>query len=114
MEQRSARTTFTYKLMPTPEQEPMLATALWRCRALYNAGLQERKAAWEQCGVSVTFALHSAYLPTIKQVRPDSRDLNAQVLQEVLHRLDKAFQAFFRRVKNGDQPGYPRFQGTDR
>jgi putative transposase len=36
------------------------------------------------------------------------------VLQDVLHRLDKAFAAFFRRVQNGEQPGYPRFQGTDR
>jgi putative transposase len=114
MEQQSARKTFKYKLMPTPEQARTLATVLSRCRELYNAGLQERKAAWEQCGVSVTFAMQSAQLPAIKEVRPDYRDINTQVLQEVLHRLDKAFAAFFRRVKAGERPGYPRFQGTDR
>src|SRR5215472_13020964 len=114
MEEQRARTTFHYKLMPTPPQERTLATALWRCRGLYNAGLQERKAAWEQCGVCVTFALHSAQLPALKEVRPDSRDRNAQVVQDVLHRLDRAFQAFFRRVKAGERPGYPRFQGADR
>ncbi len=32
----------------------------------------------------------------------------------MLHRLDKAFAAFFRRVKAGERPGYPRFQGKDR
>jgi len=32
----------------------------------------------------------------------------------VLARLDNTFAAFFRRVQNGEQPGYPRFQGTDR
>src|SRR5262249_29093451 len=55
-----------------------------------------------------------AQLPAIKEVRTEYRDLHAQVLQDVLHRLDKAFAAFFRRVKAGERPGYPRFQGTDR
>jgi putative transposase len=114
MEQQRVRKTFKYKLMPTPEQEQAMATVVCRCRELYNAGLQERKAAWEKCGVSVSFAMQSAQLPAIKQVRPEYRDLNAQVLQDVLHRLDKAFAAFFRRVKAGARPGYPRFQGTDR
>ena len=114
MERGSVRKTFKYRLKPTPAQERALAAVVWRCRELYNAGLQERKAAWEQCGTSVTFAMQSAQLPGLKEVRPDYRDLNAQVLQDVLHRLDKAFQAFFRRVATGEAPGYPRFQGRDR
>ncbi len=114
MEQTPTRKTFKYRLMPTPEQERALDTTLWRCRELYNAGLEERKAAWEKCGVSVSFAMQSAQLPGIKEVRPEYRDINAQVLQDVLHRLDKAFQAFFRRAKAGEKPGYPRFQGKDR
>jgi putative transposase len=114
MEQQSVRKTFKYKLIPTPEQDRALERVVWRCRELYNAGLQERKAAWERHGVSVTFALQSAPLPAIKDVRPDYREINAQVLQDVLHRLDQALHAFFRRVQAGEQPGYPRFQGTDR
>jgi putative transposase len=108
MDQPSVRKTFKYTLMPTPEQDRTLATVLWRCRELYTAGLQERKAAWERCGVCVTFALQSAQLPAVKEVRPEYRDLNAQVLQDVLHRLDKAFGACFRRVQAGARPGYPR------
>jgi putative transposase len=114
MEQQSARKTFKYKLMPTPEQERTLKTVVWRCRELYNAGLQECKAAWEMCRVCVTFAMQSAQLPAIKEVRPEYREINAQVLQDVLHRLDKTFQAFFRCVQAGEQPGYPRFPGTER
>ena len=114
MDQQGARKTFKYKLLPTPEQERTLATVVSRCRELYNGGLQERKAAWEKRGVTVSFAMQSAQLPAIKEVRPEYRDLNAQVLQDVLHRLDKAFAAFFRRVQAGEQPGYPRFQGKDR
>jgi putative transposase len=40
--------------------------------------------------------------------------IHSQVLQDVLTRLDRAFQAFFRRVKSGEKPGYPRFQGSNR
>ncbi len=87
---------------------------MWRCRELYNAGLEERKVAWEKCHVSVNFTRQSAELPAIKDVRPEYHDITAQVLQDVLHRLDKAFAAFFRRVQAGEQPGYPRFQGRNR
>jgi putative transposase len=66
------------------------------------------------CGVSVTVTSQSAQLPKIKDVRPEYHDIHSQVLQDVLTRLDRAFQAFFRRVKNGEQPGYPRFQGANR
>src|SRR5215831_5974581 len=114
MEQHTVHKTFKYKLTPSPEHAQVLEEVLWRCRELYNAGLEERKAAWEKCHVSVTFAMQSAQAPSNKKVRPEYRDLNAQVLQDVLHRLDRAFQAFFRRVKAGEQPGYPRFQGKDR
>jgi putative transposase len=114
MEQQGIRKTYKYRLAPTPAQEMVLEEVLWRCRELYNAGLEERKTAWEKCGVSVTFALQSAQLPSIKDARPEYRDINAQVLQDVLHRLDKTYQAFFRRVKAGEKPGYPRFHGRDR
>jgi putative transposase len=108
------RKTYKYKLMPAPKQERTLQTVLWRCRELYNAGLEERKAAWETCCVCVNFAKQSAQLPGIKEARPAYHDINAQVMQDVLHRLDKTFQAFFRRVKNGETHGYPRFQGKNR
>src|SRR5262249_44922440 len=90
----TVRKTFKYKLIPTPEQERALEIVLWRCRALYNSGLEERKLAWEKCQVSVSFAMPSAQLPAIKEARPEYRDINAQALQDVLHRLDTAFQAF--------------------
>jgi putative transposase len=108
------RKTFKYKLTPTPEQERAMAFVLRRCCEVYNAALQERRDAWHKCGVSVTVAEQSARLPAVKEVRPEYRDIHSQVLQDVLTRLDRAFQAFFRRVKNGETPGYPRFQGLNR
>ncbi len=114
MDEQAVRKTFKYKLKPTPEQEQVLAFVLRRCRELYNAALQERRDAWHKCGVSVTAAGQSAQLPAVKEVRPEYHDIHSQVLQDVLARLDRAFQAFFRRVKAGETPGYPRFQGASR
>jgi hypothetical protein len=51
MEEQRVRKTYKYQLLPTPEQARTLATVVWRCRELYNAGLQERKAAWK-CAAS--------------------------------------------------------------
>jgi len=114
MNEQTVRKTYKYKLQSTPEQERAMEFVLRRCRELYNAALEERRDAWQKCGVSVTAANQSAQLPDIKAMRPEYRDVHAQVLQDVLTRLDRAFQAFFRRVKHGETPGYPRFQGANR
>jgi len=110
MDEQTVRKTFKYKLKPTPEQERAMAFVLRRCCELYNAALAERREAWRRCGISVTIADQSAQLPAVKEVRPEYRDLHSQVLQDALTRLDRAFQAFFRRVKGGEQAGYPRFK----
>jgi len=53
-------------------------------------------------------------LVDIKEERPEYQEIASHVLQDVLSRLDKAFAAFFRRIKNGETPGYPRFKGRNR
>ncbi len=55
-----------------------------------------------------------AELPALKLVRPTINNVHSQVLQNVAVRLDLAMQAFFRRVKSGEKPGYPRFKGYGR
>src|SRR5258708_39657199 len=108
MEQPSVRKTFKYKLKPTPQQEQALAFVMRRCRELYNAALQERRDAWQNCGTSITVASQSAQLPEIKEVRPEYRDIHSQVLQDVLTRLDRACQSICRRGKADKGPRYPR------
>src|SRR6476646_11283200 len=108
------RKTYKYKLKSTPQQEQAMAFVLRRCRELYNAGLEERQEAWRKRGVSITLAGQSAQLPAIKEVRPEYRDVHSQVLQDVLTRLDLAFQRFFARVRTGAKAGYPRFHGAAR
>src|SRR5258708_11834054 len=102
MEQSTVRKAFKYKLQPTPQQERVMAFVVRRCRELYNAALQERRAAWHKCGVSVTAAGQSAQLPAVKSVRPGYPHIHAQVLPDRLTRLDRCLQAFFWRVDTGE------------
>src|SRR5262249_6901883 len=110
---RPVRTAFKYKLKPTPEPVAALGGVVRRCRELYKAARHERQEAWEKGRVRVTLAGQSAQLVESKEVRPDERALLSQGVQDVLPRRDRAFQAFFRRVRAGEQPGYPRFQGEN-
>jgi transposase len=105
---------YKFRLSPTKKQVGKLEWMLRRCKELYNAALEERQAAYRMCGVSVSYRMQAEQLPAIKQLREVYRDLHSQVLQDVLKRLDKAFQAFFRRVMNGETPGYPRYKSGDR
>ena len=110
----TCRKAYKFKLCPTPAQRQKLDWTLWRCRELYNAALAERKEAWRMRQVSVGYYEQKRDLPVIKELRPEYQEIHSHVLQDVIKRLDKAFQAFFRRVKAGEKPGYPRFQGRNR
>jgi len=105
---------FKYRLYPTKEQEATLQETLERLRELYNAALQERKDAYKLQKKSITYNQQANQLPEIKEIRPEYKDIHSQVLQDTLRRVDKAMQNFFRRVKNGEKPGYPRFKGYNR
>lgn len=105
---------YTYKLYPTNKQKTRLQDILNLCRELYNAALQERRDAYRMAHVSIGYSQQAAQLPEIKEMREDVAGIHSQVLQDVLRRVDKAFKAFFRRVKAGQAPGYPRFQGSGR
>jgi putative transposase len=110
-----ARKTYQYRLMPTSEQERALVMVLLRCRTLYNCALEQRRTWWGRGqGIGATYYQQAAELPDLKAACPEYADVHSQVLQDVLRRVDKAYQAFFRRVANGETPGYPRFQGANR
>jgi putative transposase len=114
MDEQTTRKTYKYRLKLTPEQDQMLDRVLMLCRHIYNAPIGERREAWRMRGVSVTYYQQKAELPGIKEAMPEYGEVHSQVLQDVVLRADRAFQAFFRRVKAGEKPGYPRFQGRNR
>src|SRR5438034_6320538 len=87
---------------------------LAECRWLYNHFLEGRKSAWEERQESLRLYDQLGTLPALKVERPSLATVHSQVLQNVGVRIDLAFKAFFRRVKAGEKPGYPRFRGRER
>jgi len=106
--------TFKYRLHPTKQQQRLLNQQLEECRWLYNHLLAERRDAWEQRQESLRYYDQAMSLPVLKAERPALAGVHLQVVQNVAVRIDLAFKAFFRRVRTGETPGYPRFRGRGR
>jgi putative transposase len=104
------KTAYKFRLYPTKQQEAQLDLTLETCRHLYNLALADRKNAYEVEGISRTYEDLAAML-TAEKKEGNFNGVFSQVLQDALRRLDKSFKAFFRRVKAGEEPGYPRFKG---
>lgn len=108
------RKTFRYRLYPTRKQANLLRQQLEECRWLYNHFLEVRKTSYEKDKKSPGLYDQQKTIPLLKEQRPSLANVHSQLLQNVAVRIDLAFQAFFRRVKNGEKPGYPRFRGRGR
>ncbi|MGQ4385585.1 RNA-guided endonuclease InsQ/TnpB family protein [Streptomyces sp. SAS_270] len=105
---------YKFLLRPTVRQQAAFGEMLADHCSLYNGALQERRDAYRHASkTSVTYGQQSAQLKEIRAFdveRQGRWSFSSQ--QATLRRLDKAFAAFFRRVKSGDKPGYPRFRGA--
>jgi putative transposase len=106
--------TFKYRLYPTPAQEKCMFNTLNVCRHFYNMCLEDRKLAYQLEGRSVSQSEQEKLAIRYRQTFPQAKAVFSQTLQTVADDLDKAFKAFFRRVKAGEKPGYPRFKGRNR
>jgi putative transposase len=135
--------TYQYRLYPTQEQAIVFDNAVETLRHLYNGALAERIDAYQYEGTTIGFVDQANQLPLLKVTAQPLAELNAQVAQDCLKRLDKAYQAFFRRVKRcpsggaggrpaqslpaqrefplglgagktGEKVGFPRFKGIGR
>jgi putative transposase len=100
-----------YRLFPTKSQATVLEQTLDAWRWVYNKALEMRKNAWEQERRSLSYFETKRMLPQWKAAHPFLEIAHSQGLQNVTERVDLAFKAFFRRVKAGEAPGYPRFRG---
>ena len=84
------------------------------CRKLYNNCLEEKINVYKEQGKSISCYTQMKKLPSLKKELAEYKKVNSQTLQDVIQRLDRAYQNFFRRVKRGEKPGFPRFKGRDR
>ena len=107
--------TYKYRIYPTKAQETILEKQLEECRWLYNKILETRKNTYEQDGKSLGLYDTQNMIPGWKKERSSLKMVHSLVLQNVNIRVELAYQAFFRRVKSGEEKaGFPRFKGYGR
>ena len=108
------RKTMKYRMYPTAHQQHLLDETLDTCRQVYNQTLAHRKEAWEQRQETLSLYETNAMLTQWKREHPALSQVHSQVLQNAQERVDLSYKAFFRRVKAGEEPGFPRFRGPGR
>ncbi len=106
--------TFKYRLYPTRAQETAMYAMIEAHRAVYNSALNERKFVYETTKKRVGYVQQAGWLKGARRAsgNADIASTNYSSLQATLRRLDKSYQAFFRRVKSGEKAGFPRFKGV--
>ena len=80
-----------------------------KCRALYNWHLSQLKsgAKWRLYDAKKT-------LQQSRLVDPELNSVYGKLLHEVFFRLEDAMRGFFRRVKAGETPGFPRYHARQK
>ncbi len=106
--------TFLYKAKINRQTEKNCLRWLELCRTLYNLGLEQRVLIYNQRKESMSCYNQIKQLPSLKAEFPGFKTVGSQVLQDVLERLDRAFKAFFRRIKQEEKAGFPRFKSKYR
>jgi len=105
--------TFRYRLHPTKLQTKSLVRLDLQCE-MYNAALEERIGAWHWERRFVSYFDQCRTLTGLKECRPEVVASGITLCRGTLKRLDRAYGAFFRRVKRGETPGFPRFKPASR
>jgi putative transposase len=102
------------RLYPTCVQERGLIEILRVTRELYNAMLQQRRDSWITRRISYPARKQYAEIAELRAAEPRFAAVYRECQDAAFHRLDLAFAGFFRRIKRGEEPGYPRFKSARR
>ena len=101
---------YKFRLYPTNAQKNQISRNFGCCRYVFNHFLAQKQEHYKETGKVPTRFQQDKALTSMKQELPWLKEADSTSLQAVLQDLDAAFQNFFRRVKKGEKPGYPRFK----
>lgn len=105
---------FKHRLYPNRHQQEQLTAMLGAFCDLYNAGLQQRIEAYRRQKITLGYTCQANELKAVRATNERLAGFSYSAEQQVLRRLDKAFRAFFRRLRTGSKAGFPRFQAKSR
>lgn len=101
---------YKFRLYPTATQQEQMARNFGCCRYVFNHFLAQRHEQYRENGKAPTRFQQDKSLTALKQELPWLKEVDSTSLQAALQDLDTAYQNFFRRMKQGEKPGYPRFK----
>src|SRR5438552_5072526 len=111
MGSRTVRRVYRFRLEPMPEQEEKFRQFAGARRFIWNWALQQRREHYQQTGQTLPANELPARLTALKD-QPETawlREMDSQLLQQVLADLGRAFVNFFER-----RARYPRFKSRKR
>jgi putative transposase len=112
-----------FKVYPSKAQLDTLETWTVLHARLYNVCLEQRIWAYKSSKKSLSYYDQQNELPALKAELPEYKPLGSHALQETVRRVDRSFQAFFKRVKKSKDrndvstrtsAGFPRFKSAKR
>ena len=101
---------YKFRIYPTDKQIAQIQRTFGCCRFVYNYCLAQRQKQYQETGTSPTRFQQDKNLTALKQELPWLKEADATSLQAEVQNLDSAYKNFFRRVKQGEKPGFPRFK----
>ena len=106
------RRAFKYKLKPTSADREALSRFAGARRFVFNWGLAQRQKTYEMTGKAPSYFEQNKELTLLKDQTETSwlKEIHSQIPQQGLKDLDQAYKSFFRRVKKGEKPGFPKFK----
>lgn len=102
------------RLYPNAAQREFFAKTFGCCRWVYNDALAYCQRLYEAGKKRPSAYDLATRVVTLKTEFPWLADADSQALKQACADLDSAYKNFFRRVKNGDTPGFPRFKSKHR
>lgn len=103
---------YEYRIYPNASQRELIERTFGCCRWVFNRCLETRKAQYERTGKSSTCYELQKMVTALKKAPETSwlAEVDSHALQQAVVNLDRAYKNFFRRVKEGGKPGFPRFK----
>lgn len=101
---------YKFRLYPNREQQILINKTFGCARFIYNHYLAESIEDYENTGKSKTYNQNSADSTQLKKELTWLSDVDSWAITNSLKDLETAYKNFFRRCKNGDKPGFPRFK----
>jgi len=105
---------FQFRCRPTRAQTVALTDIVFKKQAIYNGALEERIDCYRKTGKGRSFYDQDADLKVIRKENPEYAAFLQRIPRLALKDLNLAFKAFFRRIKAGEKPGFPRFRSSFR